>query len=257
MTTVTLDQIVRNMLLKKGYPIHFWLPFMVYAKDALRESAFDELLIINTKKLVVNAQNSVDLPNDYVDFVNVGVQSGQNVKPLVETDKINPLVARTSTFQPTTYGALASNANNQIFFGTLYPFYYNTVYWNDFGEPMGRMFGLGAGVQDDVFSVFPERGQIQLTERLSIDHIILEYISDGMTADAATKVTPYAYECISSYINWQHKEGNRTYGEGERERAKEEYISQRMVLRARKSDLTMERVIRTFQKGTYGSPKSK
>lgn len=257
MVNTTLDSIVRNFLMKRRWPIHYWIECMVYAKDSLRIMNLDELQVINTRRLVVNAQNAVDLPNDYLDYVQVSVQSGQNIKPLVETDKINPLIARTSTFQPTTYGALASNANNQIFFGTLYPFYYNTVYWNSYGEPMGRMFGLGAGVQDDVFSIFPERGQIQLTERLSIDHIILEYISDGMTADAATKVTPYAYDCIDAYILWQHKEHNRTYGEGERERAKQEYISQRLILRARKSDLTMERVIRTFQKGTYGAPKGK
>lgn len=257
MTVITLDQVVNNFIMRRKYTIHFWMEFMVYAAACLRELSMDDLKCVNTKKLTVNQNtNAADLPNDYLDYCNVGVEAGQNVKPLVETDKINPLVARTSNFTPTTYSESASEMTNQIFYGTLYPFYYNTVYWNDYGEPMGRLFGLGAGVQDDVFSVFPERGQIQLTERIDVDHIILEYISDGTNADAATKITPYAYETISAYIMWQMKENTRTYNEGEKERAKQEYISQRQILRARLSDLTTERLKRLLQRATYGAPKS-
>ena len=40
------------------------------------------------------------------------------------------------------------------------------------------------------------------------------------------------------------KESTRTYSEGERERAKQEYITQRQILRARMSDLTMEKIKR-------------
>lgn len=257
MTVVTLDSIVKNFIMKRRYTIHWWIEFMVYGKDCLRLLSEDDLKVVNTTKLTVDQNtNAVELPNDYLDYVNVGVECGQNIKPLVETNKINPLVARTSDLTPTTYGEAATTTTNQIFYGTLYPFYYNTVYWNDYGEPMGRLFGLGAGVQDDVFSIFPERNQIQLTERISIDHIILQYISDGMNSDAATQITPYAYDTIDAYIMWQMKENTRTYSAGEAERAKQEYINQRLILRARMSDLTTERLKRLFQRATYAAPKS-
>lgn len=257
MTVVTLDAIVRNFIMKRKYTIHWYMEFLVYATEALRELSMDDLKVVNTVKLPVDTNtNAVNLPNDYLDYVEVGVEAGQTVKPLVETDKINPLVARTSDFTPTTYNSIQSNLTNQIFYGSLYPFYFNTVVWNDYGEPMGRIFGLGAGIQDDVFSVFPGRNQIQLTEKISVDHILLQYISDGMNSDAATQITPYAYQTISNYIMWQMKENSRTYTDNEAERAKDLYVEERLKLRGRLSDLTSERLKRLFQRATYASPKS-
>lgn len=257
MTTVTLDQITRNFIMKRGYTIHSWIQFMIYARDCLRTLSSDDLKVINTCKLPVDqTTNAATLPNDYLDYCQVGVQVGQMVKPLVETDKINPLIARDSDFEPTSYGQLAVDSNNQIFYGSLYPFYYNMTVWNDYGEPTGRLFGLGAGVQDDVFSIFPQRNEIQLTERLATDHIILEYISDGTSSDAATKITPYAYETIDAYIMWQMKANTRTYSAGEAEQARQLYINERQILRARMSPLTTEVMIRLLQRANYGSPKS-
>lgn len=258
MTVVTLDAIIRNLLMKRGYSFHWYIRFAVYAKDCLRILSEDDLQVMNTVKLPVDANtNAVDLPDDYMDYVRIGIETGQTVKPLVETSKINALVARDSTFTPTTYSAITStNANNVLYYGSLYPYYWNTVFWNSYGEFTGRLFGFGAGAEDDTFGVFPERNQIQLTEKLSVTNIILQYISDGMNSDAATQITPYAYETIDAYILWQMKEHSRTYSDGEAERARQLYINERLILRARKSDLTKERLLRSLQKATYASPKS-
>lgn len=257
MTTVTLDSICRNFILKRGYTIHYYMQFLIYAAECLRELSMDDLKSINTKLLPVNDQNAVNLPSDYLDYITVGVKVGQNVKPLVETSKINPMVNRNDDLEPIRYDEEQTNAANDVYYGALYPFYWHSTMWNEYGEPTGRLYGMGAGVQDDVFSVFPERNQIQLTELISLDNIVLIYISDGMNADAATRITPYAYNTISAYIMYQMKLHSRTYSRGEAEMEKQEYIDQRKILRARLSDLTMEKVIRSFQKATYGSPKSR
>lgn len=256
MTSVTLDSIVRNFLLKRGYSLHWYLQFIVYAKDCLRQLSEDDLTVVNTKLLPVNSYNAVDLPNDYLDYTLVGVRVGQNVKPLVETSKINRMVNRNDDLEPIPYGTNAVPGDEQIYYGSLYPFYWNTTYWNTYGEPIGRMYGLGAGLQDDVFSVFPERGQIQLTEYLSVDNIVLEYISDGMNADAATRISPYAYDTIDAYILWQMKEHSRTYSAGEAQLAKQEYIDQRKILRARLNPMTIDMWKRIFQRASYASPKT-
>ena len=256
MTTISLDAVVRNFLLKRQYTLHWYLQFIVYAKDCLRQLNEDDLLCINTKLLPVNDYNAVDLPSDYLDYTLVGVKVGQNVKPLVETNKINRMINRNSDLEPIKYSESESNPNNEVNYGALYPFYWHTVYWNSYGEPTGRMFGAGAGVQDDVFSVFPERNQIQLTENMTVDNIVLEYISDGMNADAATRITPYAYDTIDAYIMYQMKCNTRTYSAGEAEYAKQDYIDQRKILRARMNPMTIEMWKRLFQRATYASPKS-
>lgn len=255
MTTVTLDAIVRNCLLRKRYPIHFYLDFMVYAVRCLAELSLDDLKVINTKILPVNSYNAVDLPNDYLDYVTVGIKSGQNIKPLVETTKINSLTDKDSNFASVSYNSTDNNSDLQLYYGYSYPFFWHTVSWNQFGESIGRMFGFGAGIQDDVFRVVPERNQIQLTENLSVTEIVLEYVSDGMSSDSATRITPYAYETIAAYINWQVKENSRSYGLGDRQVAQQEYIAQRKILRARLSDLTPEVLRRIIQKNSFGSPR--
>lgn len=256
MTTVTLDAIVRNFIVKRQYTIHWYVPFIVYAKDCLRQLTEDDLLLINTKLLPVNDYNAVDLPADFLDYTMVGVKVGQNVKPLVETNKINPMINRNDDLEPIRYDESPVGDNEQIFYGQLSPFYWSTVFWNQWGEPTGRLFGLGAGATCDTFSVFPERNQIQLTESLSVDNIVLEYISDGMNADAATRISPYAYDTIDAYIKWQMMCNTRTYSLGEQEYAKQEYIDQRKILRARLNPMTIEMWKRVFQRGTYAAPKS-
>ena len=256
MTYITLDSVVRNFLLKRGYTIHHYLQMLVYAKDCLRILTEDDLQVVNTKLLTPNDQNAVDLPSDILDYTTVGVRCGQNVKPLVQTNKINRMVNRNSDLEPIRYDESEADAANQIYYGALYPFYWHSTMWNEYGEPTGRLYGMGAGVQDDVFGWFPERNQIQLTELMEVDYVVLEYISDGMNADAASRITPYAYETIDAYILWQMKEHSRTYSAGEAEYAKQEYINQRLILRARINPMTMEVWKRLFQRATYASPKS-
>lgn len=257
MTVTSLKSIVKDVLMQKGYSLHWYIQFLVYAKNCLRELSFDDLKVINTKKIPTNDQNAIDLPDDYQDYVRVCVPVGQNIKPLVETDKINSLVARDdTTFDPTTYSLNAVADTNTTFYGYLYPFYWNSVNWNEFGEVTGRYFGIGASTQDDVFKVVKERNQIQITENLVTENVILEYISDGMDADSATRVDVYAQATIDAYIKWQHKANNRTYNMGEQQMAQQEYKDQRAILRARLSDLTMEKYKRLFQRASYAAPKS-
>ena len=52
------------------------------------------------------------------------------------------------------------------------------------------------------------------------NNIVLTYISDGTSSDAATRIAPYAFDSIEKGIIWQYKENTRIYSEGERARAK-------------------------------------
>lgn len=258
MTTVSLDAVIRNFIMKRGYTFHWYIQFAVYASECLRELSMDDLHVVNTVKLPVDQDtNEATIPDDYQDYVKVGVQAGQYVRPLIETQGLNQLQARTSDFTPTTYGQLTTdNPQNIIYYGTLYPFYWNTVAWNDYGEPTGRFFGLGAGSQDDTFTVIKSRNVIKVTENLSTDHIILQYIGDGTSSDAATQIDPYAFMTISNYIMYQMKENSRTYSDNEAERARQLYINERLILRARLNGLTTEVFKRAMQKGTAAAPKS-
>jgi len=262
MTTASLDYIVKNFLLKKGYPLHWYMQSMVYAADCLRELTFDDLRVINTKILPVDQTiNAATLPEDYQDYVTVGVMVGQRIRPLTPTNTLNPLVNLDSN---TNFSEQEWNDNvvptdstqTQLYYGALPYAQWFTVHYNDFGENIGRFFGLGAGYQEDTFQVFKDRNQIQLDQHFYVENIVLQYVSDGQSADAATLIDPYAIKTIQSFIDYQMKAHNRNYNMGERQLAENNYVKERKILRARKANWSVELIKRIVQKNTMASPKS-
>jgi hypothetical protein len=251
----SLDAIVNNVLMRRGYSKHWYIQFLVFAKDALRELVFDDLKIINTKLLSVNDYNAVDLPSDFLDYTKVGVKSGQFVTPLLPQDSINSLNNFDSDFNITRYDEQSDDSDEeQLYYGAIQGLRWGVVTVNDFGESIGRQYG-GTGQQWDTFKIIRERNQIQLNEALDTDTIVLEYISDGMNADAASQITPYAISTIEAYILFQMKANNRNYSPSEVELAERKYINERRILRARENPITIEVLKRIVQKNTKSSIK--
>lgn len=249
MIIISLDKIVKNMLLKRRYPIHFYLDFIVYAKDGLRQIAMDDIQTIRYQALPVNQTgNTVDFPNDYLDYVRVSAWVDQYIHPLVEDNSLQLVPNYDSNFdiQPYSDGVAGNPSSSQFYpTGYLYPFWWanNT---NAFGENMGRMFG-GVGAKADTFRVDKAKRQFKINEFLTIDYIVLEYVSNGLDADSATHIDAYAQDAIESYVLWQHYLHNRTYSQGEANNMEEKYLNQRQILRARVSDITMDKLKRIVQ----------
>lgn len=262
MTWYSLNQIVRNVLLRREYPNQYYLQFLISGKDCLREMCFDAMPIINTELLDVTVEdgyNIVCLPCGYVDWTKVGIRVGQFVKPLLQRDSINRLHNYDDSGGVIAYGDQTdinnTAANNAL--ATSSVFLWDTVTWDSYGEYIGRQFGFsGAGSESDTFKVIPERNQIQLNENLTVDKIVLEYISDGQSCDSASKIEAYAVATMEAYILWQMKEQNRNYTLGERKIAQDEYIAQYQKYLARKNPLTIEYLRRIFNRNYRGSIKT-
>lgn len=249
MNVISLDAIVRNTLLRRRYPIHWYIDFIVYAKDALRILTTDDLHVVNWKKLPIDsATNSADLPEDFNGKVGVFVQVGQRLKPLVEDSSLNPMPDYDSSFQPKKFTTEPDLADQQLQYFVPFPFLMTTI--NRLGENVGRIFGGRSSMGVDTYRIVRERSQIQLNEALDADHIVLCYIGDGRDITSASNVDGMAQETIEAYIIWQMKENTRTYSDSEAERSKQEYIDERKILRARKDDLDLPTFARIIQRGT-------
>ena len=255
--STSLDKIVRTALLKKGYPLHYYVQFLIYARECLKELTQDDLKVYNTKVIPVNDYVAVDLPSDYLDYVVVGVMTNQGVRPLVEDRKLNVLNNFDDNYNIIKYSATNSIADsNNLYYGALSFTNWYTVRFNSFGEGLGRSFGA-KGRYSDTFVVARERNQIQLNESMDgLDYLYLQYVSDGQDSGSATTLDPYCELTVQSYILWQHKEANRTYSANDRGIAKQEYIQNRQILRARKSDLTLEVLKRIIQRNSIAAPKN-
>lgn len=252
MTVISLHQIVANILLKRRYSLHWYIDFLVYAKDGMREIAFDDkIFALRYKVLPVNQDgNTVDIPNDYQDYARVSAWVDGYMRPLVEDNNLQLITNYDSDFdiQPYSNGiATSTESENQLVYynGYLSPYWWmcNT---NNFGENLGRQFG-GVGIYADTFRIDKRKNQIKINENLSINNIVLEYISNGMDADSATHIDAYAQMAIESFALYQFYLHNRTYSQGEAEAMYNHYTIERSILRARLSDLTIDRLKRIVQ----------
>ena len=214
--------------------MHWYLECMNHAKDCLRELTFDHLKNVNTELIQIKS-NTAELPCDYVDWIKIGIRSGQYIKPLLQYDKFSRVENATSGLGESLGGW--------------------EIPWTNVsqdGEHLGRLYGLGAGREKDVFKVIKERGIIQLSEKLEEDYIVLEYISDGQTSTAATQVDPYAQSTIETYIDW--KITNFSKG-GEKQIKKMEHEQALRKLVARMNPYTVEDIKRIFKRSYRSSIK--
>lgn len=249
MRVTTLDTIVKGLLIKKQYPIHFYIQFLFLATRAFEELHFDTLNNIQTVKLTANEFGEVELPCNCMDIVKVGVPSGQYVRNLYQREGINSLPNYDSNDNQVLYGQSDFDLKilDNIFFRNylIYPFDNRGL----------RFYGLGSNDETQSFKYVPERNKIVLDQSIGHKEIIAQYITDGTDADNATMVDPRAKATIESYVMWQYKESSRAYNEGEKERAKQLFQSDHARLRARKNPLTKEDIIAIVRGAAKGTPK--
>jgi hypothetical protein len=228
--------------LEKNLSLHYYAEGLFHAAACLRELSFDTLQIVNTLRLPVNDYYAVDLPEDFVDDVMVGVPVGGSYQVVTKNNNLSPLRLAETTGAYTT--AADSNTDIETVGVGYFPYalwYYN---FNEYGEPTGRFFGAGGGAFQNGYKVVKERRQIQLTSSFTSDSILLMYISDGQSVDAASQISPMAFAAIQSWIAWKKSPNadNPYSPEGVN------YGKQRRLLRARLNDLTIPDIKQIMRK---------
>lgn len=251
MRFTTLNNCARSYLNLTQRPIHYYARCLKYSSDCIRELIFDTLKILNTVRLPVNEFFEAELPADCIDWSKVGVQAGQFVRPLIQRDTINRLANISTTDGSQITYPNPAEATDEI----LGLFQWWGINRNTNGEDTGGYYGLGAGSEPDTFKIIEERNVIQLNQNLTNSTIVLEYISDGSYVNSATRITPYAQKTIEAYIDWQYKLHSKSFGAYDHKLAEQEFYNQLRKLRARKSDLTPELLIRIMNRHRKASLK--
>ena len=254
MNVISLDAIVKNILLKRNYSLHWYLDFIVPAKDCLRELSFDlPMQTLRYKCLPLNDNHAIEIPTDYQDWAGLSYRVGEYLRPLVEDDALDLVPNYDSTFaiQPYSNGIASDPTNPTLFYlGYAAPYWW-TINWNAFGENLGRQYG-GMPSYNDTFKVNKSRNEIKINENLNVNEIVLEYIGNGLDADSATHIDAYAQNTIEMYALWQFYLHNRTYSAGEADDMEQKWIKEREILAARFSDITIDRLKRIVQGNSIG-----
>ena len=253
MVYTSLDTITRSLLLQKGLPLHWYVQFLKYAADSVRELSFDSMRVINEVQLPIDQRTfAANLPCDYIDWVLVGVPQGQFDQPLWQRQTVTRRVNYTSTGQPTSFGD-AQTVNMDFPF---WPGYWMFQNIDDLGENVGRLYGYNTAFSNNFFKVIRERGQIQFAETLQQNVCNLQYISSAATITNATKIDPQAQEVIEARMDWKYKlHAGRKFSEGEIVSAFQLYKVELRRYRARKSDVTPWDIRQSIYKSYMGAPK--
>jgi hypothetical protein len=229
MKVYTLDKLVRGVLASRNYPMHWYLQFLHYGVQALREMNFDVLQNVKSVRLPINSYKAATLPIDFVDAIRVGNELGQYVLAWAEKEGFNRLNNFDAQGNKIPYGDI--EAANGILPNNWEGFWY-TNYINDKGEHLGRIFNNKPSFRNS-FQILRERNEIQLDVSYAGQFITMDYITDGISVDASNNVHPYAAASIEAYIIWKMKEHGRQYNISERQIAKDEFYNQLRILRAR------------------------
>ncbi len=249
MTLYSIHDIVRGYLLKRNKSMHYYIEYLAHAVDCLREISFDSLKTVKRVKLPVNSYKAVTLPCDFVDAIKIGFERGQYVVEMSKRDSLNRLNNLDDSGNKIPYEEVQGDENVSIGAWDGMTYAWMTT---DRGELLGRAFNNGAGTSHNSYKILRERGEIQMDNRYSGEYIVLEYIGDGLDANAETEIHPYAQATIESYISWKSSRNadNIQSPEGY------SFFNNHRILRSRLNDITLLDILRAKQKGYKGTIKN-
>ena len=265
--TVSVDQIVNDfMLTLEGDDYGNNASGMLirnYALRGIREMNFDIQKKIKSLKLSVNTENdTVELPDDFVDYTKIGVigsdgliyvfgeNKNQNMAMKYKKDAAgnnidsdgDGVYDRVDAKEDGVGRASTADFESYTFRNFLYE------------GNIGRAYGIGGGMYSGEFRINYEQNRIELYSTAGYSEIVIEYI-----ADEARSTNPsihiYAENALRSYIYYRLIERKSSVPAGEKMRARQEYYNERRLANARLKSFTKEEALKTIRKNYKQSPK--
>lgn len=246
--TTSIHSIVHSSLLTMGLPIHWYIDALHFGLKCVQEMGYRDLPQIKSVRLTVNADNTIDLPADYVDWVRVGVDRGQYVADLGKDTRYNRLAPASGT----SYGDVYEDVG-----GLPFSWAYLPGFLTDYSEFNGRFFAETPNPRNSFLEI-RERGIMQLD--VSYDAgttITLDYLYFN-SASATSFVHPYAAPAIEQYIVWKLTEQRRgliQQNRFEARYAKEEYYRALKQWRAQVIGFSLKDLERAIRQGHFSTPK--
>ena len=259
-TSNTSDVAIRNIALR-----------------GIREFGFDVSSRIRSLKRTVASNNTITLPDDYVDLLKLGVVGsdgiihvlGQNkninysqvitqvdgADTASETDSldgalpiaVNAILNRTDSKSSTTGSSNLDTdggltGNDTIFSNYLYQ------------GGLGRMYGHGGGHLSGSFRINLDQNRIEIDTDSEASEVVIEYIADEARSTSPV-IHTYAEEALRCFMYYKLCERKSTVPANEKARARAEYYNERRKAKSRLSNFTKEEALKTIRKNFKQSPK--
>jgi hypothetical protein len=270
--TIKVSQIVNDFLLTMGHDDFVndidEAVLKNFAKRGIREFGFDIMNRVKSLKLSVNSTNdTVELPDDYVDMVKIGVVGTDGIVYVLGENKninisqkykvdsnANPIdsdndgVYDRVDSKSSTSGS--NNSTSRVGDGFEDYVFRNYIY----GGVEGRLYGVGGGQYEGGYRVNLDRNRIEMDTRNNISEVVIEYIADeARSTDPSVHI--YLEEALRSYMYFKVIERKAAVPIAEKQRARQEYYNERRKANARMKAFSKEEALKTIRKNYKQAPK--
>ncbi len=249
-----------------------------FALRGIREIGFDLGKKIKSIKRTVNTTNdTVALPDDFVDLLKLGIVGADGIIHVLNQNKhinysrqiqqdtaadetvsdttdvgdsqggplnieANEILDREASKSSTT-GATASD--DQDFY-----LFQNYLYQGG----LGGLYGVGGGHAVGEYRLNLDQDRIELKMSGSFSEVVLEYVADEARS-TDPEVHVYAEEALRCYIYYKVVERKSSVPANEKSRARAEYYNERRKANSRLSNFTKEEALSTIRRNFMQAPK--
>ena len=238
-----------------------------HALRGIREFGFDVSNKIRSLKLTINsANNTVELPDDYVGWSKIGVVGSDNlVYVLGENKNINysqAYDAGAGVKAPTS--ATANDSDNDGVYdriddktstgdvGTQSGFN-STIFRDHYYGAQSAIYGAG-GFYEGEYRLNLDQNRIEISPMSGVSEIVIEYVADEARSKNP-EVHVYLEEALMSYMYYKIIERRSSVPANEKARARQEYYNERRKANSRMKSFTKEEALKTIRKNFKQSPK--
>jgi len=260
--TVSVEQIINDIILTSDGDDYAnnanGVVLRNYALRGIREMGFDIMKRIKSLKLSVNASNNtVELPDDFVDYTKIGVigsdgliyvfgeNKNQNMAMKYVTDAAGNKIDSNNDGVYDRVDAKTTRSSGQE----------NYTFRNFLHQGnVGRAYGMGGGLYSGEFRINFEQNRIELHSTAGYTEIIIEYIADEARSENPS-IHIYAENALRSYVYYRLVERKANVPNSEKARARQEYYNEKRLANARIKSFTKEEALKTIRKNYKQSPK--
>lgn len=226
---ITLDSIIKDYLQESEQPIHKYSKLFDIAFRGMDELGIDFFYQIKSVKLPVNANKTVNLPSDFLNYTKVGFLNGKGeVVLLSKNEKL------------TTYASLFPDRDAKVKDAASFDWNLsvpNNLFFNYFQTGgLGNLYGLPSGAPYvGSFKIDQANGVIVLDLRYEKDYVILEYAASPKEGEEY--MIPVVFrEALVAYLSWidiRSMPASRKGTLGDKRDRRSEYYNQRRLALSR------------------------
>jgi len=245
-----------------------------FALRGIREIGFDLGKKVKSLKLSIDTSNdTVALPDDFVDLLKVGVVDSDGIVRVFGNNKNINYSRRMETTDDDE-----SLSNNQFENGPMdisgnavgdrvddktatdnttssdtdlsQYIFENYIYQGG----LGRLYGTGGGSLAGEYRLNLDQNRIEVETNSGYSEVVIEYIADEARS-SDPEVHVYAEEALRSYIYYKIIERKSSVPANEKARARAEYYNERRKANARLSNFTKDEALKTIRKNFMQAPK--